>query len=209
LFWADFVGFALIATAVSFVLVKYVRLSATLLGVMIFLFVVMLHVPRVRANPRDRFAWAVVLRDLAFAGGAWALAGSQGWSKLIFAARVCVAPALLFFAVEHFLHPLFAPGVPLEKVTPGWLPLGSLWGYTTGAILLAAGACLLVEKRARATSAVLGLWLIFLTLFIYLPIFAMAAQPAMIEGINYVADTLLFAGTVLLVAGAMRADGMA
>jgi hypothetical protein len=56
---------------------------------------------------------------------------------------------------------------------------------------------------------VLGLWLIFLTLFIYLPIFAMAAQPAMIEGINYVADTLLFAGTVLLVAGAMRADGMA
>jgi hypothetical protein len=40
-------------------------------------------------------------------------------------------------------------------------------------------------------------------LFLYLPIFLTAAQPALLEGINYVADTLLFAGMVLLAAAIM------
>jgi hypothetical protein len=34
-----------------------------------------------------------------------------------------------------------------------------------------------------------------------LPIFLAAAKPALLEGINYVGDTLLFAGGVLLAAG--------
>ena len=38
-----------------------------------------------------------------------------------------------------------------------------------------------------------------------MPIFLTAAQPGLLEGINYVADTLLFAGTVLLAAAIMPA----
>jgi len=42
-----------------------------------------------------------------------------------------------------------------------------------------------------------------LTALIYAPILATAVQSSeMIEGMNYVADTLLFAGTVVLLAGA-------
>ena len=66
LFWAYFVGFALLCAAISIVLMRYVRLSGTLLGVMFFLFVVMIHAPRVAAHPSDRISWAVALRDLSF-----------------------------------------------------------------------------------------------------------------------------------------------
>src|SRR5205814_3889838 len=121
--------------------------------------------------------------------------------------RIVVAIAAIFFAIQHFLHPEFAPGVPLLKVTPAWIPLRPFWGYLTGVILLIAGAALLINKKARMAAAPIGLLMAILALLLYVPILAMASQPPqMLEGINYVADTLLFAGAALLVAGAQSAS---
>lgn len=210
LFWAYFVGCALLCTAASFVLRKYVRLSATLYGAMLFSFVALIHIPNAAQTPSDRIIWAVVLRDTAFAGGAWAFAGSLAVNKRdrwpatqIVIGRICVAVALMFFAVEHFLHPEFAPGVPLAKQTPAWVPLIPLWGYLTGAVSLIAGICLLLKIRARTGAASLGLLMILLTLLLYVPILAVAPQASLVEAINYVADTLLFAGTLLVLAPAL------
>src|SRR5580700_5745482 len=154
-FWPYFVGCALLAAATSLTFRKFVRLSSTLLGWMFFLFVCMIHIPNALAHPKDRFAWAVALRDLSFAGGAWALAGlhsrasSPQQSKwMVLFGRTVVAMAVIFFAVEHFLHPEFAPGVPLEKITPSWVPFPSLWGYIAGAILLVAGIALALNKQS-------------------------------------------------------------
>jgi uncharacterized membrane protein len=200
LFWAYFVGVALIAAALSFVTMKYVRWSATLLGVMFLLFVLMIHAPNVVTNPKDRFLWTVALREIAFAGGAWALAGR----RLAIVSRFLVAIPLIFFAAEHFLHPEFAPGVPLSKLTPAWVPARPLWGYLTGAVLLVAGMALLATQRSRFAVTCAGLVLTLLTLFLYAPILAMASQPAQItEALNYVGDTLLFAGAVLCEAHAV------
>jgi len=125
--WACFVGCALLAAATSLTVRKFVRLSSTLLGLMFFLFVCMIHIPNALANPKDRFAWAVALRDLSFAGGAWALAGlhsrasSPQQSKwMILFGRIVVAIAAIFLAVEHFLHPEFAPGVPFRRRRFRW-----------------------------------------------------------------------------------------
>ena len=74
-FWPYFVGCALVVAATSLTLRKFVRLSSTLLGLMFFLFVCMMHIPNALADPKNRFAWAYALRDLSFAGGARALAG--------------------------------------------------------------------------------------------------------------------------------------
>lgn len=213
LFWTYFVGTALIAASLSIVCMKYVRWSAASLAVMFFLFVLMIHMPRVAANPRDRISWAVMLRDLSFGGGALAFAGSQfvqqgksGASRLIFAGRYCVAIPLIFFAAEHFLHPEFAPGVPLSKLTPAWVPLPLVWAYLTGAALLIAGICTFINKMSRATLTWLGLVITLLTLFLYLPIQVMAPAAQAMEGLNYVADTLLFAGAILLLAAAVAAE---
>jgi uncharacterized membrane protein YphA (DoxX/SURF4 family) len=214
LFWAYFVGFALIATAISFVISKYVPLSAVMVGVMIFLFVLILHVPRVVANPRDRISWAVALRDLAFASGAWALAGSELRAKystnaslLILIGRLVVAIAVIFFGIEHFLHPQFAPGVPLEKLTPAWFPVPALWAFLTGIVLFVGGIALLINRHARLAAIWIGLVMTLLTVLLYLPILATAKRASeMNEGTNYVADTLLFAGTALLLARAIPSE---
>jgi uncharacterized membrane protein len=213
LFWAYFVGCALLAAATSLTVRKFVRLSSTLLGLMFFLFVCMIHIPNALAHPKDRFAWAVALRDLSFAGGAWALAGLHNRASspqpsrwMILFGRIVVAVAAIFFAVEHFLHPEFAPGVPLEKMTPSWVPFPSVWGYLAGAILLAAGIGLALNKKSRIAAASIGASMTVLTLFLYLPILILArggSTPEMNEALNYVADTLLFAGAALVLASAL------
>ncbi|HZW97070.1 MAG TPA: DoxX family membrane protein [Candidatus Eremiobacteraceae bacterium] len=214
LFWTYFVGCALISAATSLVAMRFVRLSATLLGVMFFLFVLMMDLPFAIAHPGNRLAWNFVLRESAFAGGAWALAGSQSqeprtgrrnWMILI--GRFFVAIAVIYFGVEQLLHPEFAPGVPDSKLTPAWVPLHALWGYPVGAFLLVAGTALLLNKWRRSAAASIGVVMTLLTVFLYLPILAVTRDPSlMTDAINFVFDTLLFGGMALLIARALPAD---
>jgi uncharacterized membrane protein len=213
LFVAYFVGCALLAAATSLTVRKFLRLSSSLLGLMFFLFVCMIHIPNALAHPKDRFAWAVALRDLSFSAGAWALAGlhtrasspkAAKWMTLF--GRIVVGIAVIFFAAEHFLHPEFAPGVPLPKMTPLWVPLRSLWGYLAGIILLVAGLGLILNKKSRIAAASIGALMTFLTVFLYLTILILAhgsTTPQINEAINYVADTLLYAGATLALASAL------
>ena len=215
-FWAYFVGCALFAAATSLTVRRFVRLSSTLLGLMFFLFVCMMHIPNAIGDPKNRFAWTYALRDLSFAAGAWALAGlySRGSSPqlskwMISFGRVVIGMAAIFFAVQFFLHPEFAPGFPLEKLTPSWLPFPRVWGDLTGAILLAAGIALALNKKSRMAATSIGALMTVLTLFLYLPIWILArggTTPEIMEAINYVFDTLLYAGTALVLASALPRD---
>jgi uncharacterized membrane protein len=210
LFWAYFVGFALLSASLSIATKTQVRWSGLLFGIMMLLFVAMVHIPRVVATPGDRIPWTIVIREMSFAGGAWVLAGNamggSGESRLITVGRVLIAIAALFFGVEHFLHPAGCPGVPLEKLTPAWIPGRLLIGYLTGAILLVAGASILLARKTRMAATYLGTWILLLVLFIYAPILiAQMSDPSTavkVEGINYFADTLLFAGAILALASA-------
>jgi uncharacterized membrane protein len=210
LFWAYFVGFALLAASLSIAARIQVRWSGLLFGLMMLLFVAMLHFPRALASPGERIPWTIVIRELSFAGGAWILAGNamrgQGGNKLISVGRVLIAIAAIFFGVEHFLHPAGCPGVPLEKLTPAWIPGRLLIGYLTGAILLVSGVSILLAKKTRMAATYLGTWIVLLVLFIYVPLLIVQVSDpsiaAQVEGINYFADTLLFGGAILALASA-------
>jgi len=137
--------------------------------------------------------------------------GGQGGNRLITVGRVLVAFAAIFFGVQHFLHPANVPGVPLEKLTPVWIPGRLLIDYVTGAMLLVAGVAILLARKTRMAATYLGTWIVLLVLFIYGPILIAAlANPSAdvkVEGINYFFDTLLFAGAILALASATpRAD---
>jgi uncharacterized membrane protein len=215
LFWAYFVGLALLAASSSIATKIQVRWSGLLFGIMMFLFVVTLDIPGALSNPGDRFGWTLLIREMTFAGGGWILAGSamreqdrgQFQRTLITVGRVLIAIAAIFYGVEHFLHPLGRPGVPLAKLMPVWIPARPLIGYLTGAILLVAGAAILLARKTRMAATYLGAWIVLLVLFIYGPILIAAlAEPstgAQIEGINYFADTLLFAAVFLALASAI------
>jgi uncharacterized membrane protein len=220
LFWAYLVGFALLSASLSIATKVQVRWSGLLFGIMMFLFVAMLIIPAVLANPRDRFGWTFVCRESSFGGGGWILAGNsilagnavrdqgrgKGGSKLVTVGRVLIAIAAIFYGVEHFRHPANVPGVPLEKLMPAWIPGHLLISYLTGAILLVAGTAILLAKKTRMAATYLGTWIVLLVLFIYGPILiASLSDPSTavkVEGINYFADTLLFAGAILALASA-------
>jgi uncharacterized membrane protein len=211
-FWAYFIGCALFAAATSLTLGKGIRLSSTLLGLMFFLFVCLIYLPGALAHPSSRFAWAYALRDLSFAAGAWALAGHQFRASspqtskgMILFGRLVLAIAAIYYGAEHFLHPNFAPGVPLELKMPPWIPFPSVWGYLTGTILLVAGIALAANRKTRLAAASIGALMTFLTLIPYFLILILAhgSSDGVSEALNYVADTLLYAGSALALASTL------
>jgi hypothetical protein len=67
--------------------------------------------------------------------------------------------------------------------------------------MIACGAGIVFDRKARSSAAVLGTAINFVVLVVYVPL--LVAQPSVAVGLNYFADTLAFGGTVLLLAGAL------
>jgi uncharacterized membrane protein len=211
LFWAYFVGFALIAASLSIGTKTQVRWSGLLFGTMMFLFVAMIHFPgAVRSG--ERILWTIVIREMSFGGGGWVLAGiAMGGShapgkNLITVGRVLIAIAAIFFGLQHFLHPLGLPGVPLEKQMASWIPARPIIDYLTGTFLIVAGFCFLLARKTRMAATYLGAWIVLLVVVIYGPVLIAAlvdpSTAVKVEGLNYFADTLLFGGAILSLARA-------
>ena len=208
-FWVYLVGACFIAAALSLVTGIQTRLSATLLALTFFLFVVLMHTPAWAHHPRNRFGLTFVLRETSFSGGALALAASltersreRGPRILATIARYFVAIPVLFFSFEQFMHGDHVPGVPLEPLTPTWIYGHAIWTYLAAVVYAFAGGLLLVGKKTRAAATWLGLTVLFVELVVYVPI-AVVERASLDNGLNYMADTLMFCGAVLLLAGAM------
>ncbi|MFZ0410498.1 MAG: hypothetical protein WAL51_03195 [Candidatus Acidiferrales bacterium] len=208
-FWAYFVGACFIAAALSMVTRIQARLSASLLALTFFLFVVLMDVPAWAQNPRDRFGLTLALRELAFSGGALALAASfteqwreRGTHILATIARYFVAIPVVFYSFEQFMHGDHVPAVPLEAVTPHYVFGHAIWTYLAAVVYAAAGIPLLFGKKTRAAATWVGLSVLFVELVVYVPI-AIVQRASLDNGLNYLGDTLMFCGAVLLLAGAM------
>jgi uncharacterized membrane protein len=209
MFWTYFVGTALIAAAFSIALRKYSALAAALLGIMLFCFVAMMHIPGLVAAPKDRFALAILLRDSSFGAGALALALGQaplrGSRTMILLLRYVIAIAAVIFGVEHFLHPQYVPVIPLRMPMPAWFPAHSVLAYVTGGVLIACGLALIVNWHARSAAAWLGIFVFWVVMAVYLPIL-IANIGDISKGLNYFADTLVFSGSALLLAGILPGE---
>jgi uncharacterized membrane protein len=209
LFWIYFVGVALIVASVSIATKIQVHWSGLLFGIMMFLFVAMIHLPGA-IKTGDRIIWTIVIREMSFGGGGLVLAGvalgqlrGKG-NSLITVGRLLIAIAAIFFGVQHFLHPLGVPGVPLAKQMPTWIPARSVIDYLTGAFLIVGGISLLIARKTRVAATYLGTWILLLVVGYYGPMLIGAlldsSAGAKLEGLNYFADTLLFGATILTLA---------
>ena len=116
-------------------------------------------------------------------------------------ARYFIAIPVLFYSVEQFLHSDHVPGIPLEMVTPRWIYGHAIWTYLAAAVYAVASPLLLVGKKTRAAAMWLGLTVLFVILVVYVPV--AVVERANLESFNYMADTLMYGGAVLLLAGAM------
>jgi uncharacterized membrane protein len=208
--WAYLTGLAFLCASVSIAILVKARLASFLVGMTMLIFVIVMDIPGVVVQPGNRFSWALALRQLAFSGGAFAFAMSlsstqirqlsrvQPHSALAAIPRFFVGLPSIFYGVQHLLHPEYVPGVPLNKLTPDWIPGRIFLSYLVGVILILAGICLLVNKKTRLAAISLGLTILLTVLWIYLPM--LLAAPKDVVALNFFFDTLLFSGAILLLA---------
>jgi uncharacterized membrane protein len=209
-FWTYLVGTGFFCAAISITVLVQARLAATLVGMTFFMFVLTMDLPAAAvANPHNRFFWALAARELAFSGGALALALNPMLAKaprMGHATSWMVIPRwflgipALFYGLMHLLHPAYVPGIPLNKLTPEWIPGRIALSYWVGVVLIAAGACLIVNKKTRMAATLLALTILLTLLWIYLPM--LLAAPTTLLALNFFFDTLLFCGAILLVGNA-------
>jgi uncharacterized membrane protein len=76
-FWTYFTAIALLAGGID-ILIKRTRMMAAMLsGIMIFLWFLLLHIPRTMEAPQDKGEWMGVFESLAFSGIFLVLAGME------------------------------------------------------------------------------------------------------------------------------------
>jgi uncharacterized membrane protein len=226
LFWAYFVGTALMAAALSIAAQKESQLAAALLGIMLLLFVPMIHIPSCFAKPFDQTRVTMVFRDSTLSAGAFSFAalqaekwqrglyrglgfalGSAFWKKVPAIARVVVGISVAYFGIQHLRAPDFAPGFPQEGpgvlvTMPSWIPAHAFWGYLTGAIMIGCGLALLTNWRSRTAASVLAAVVLILIVFVYIPLTLRNASNIAL-GLNYLAIHFALAGDALLLASAL------
>ena len=210
-FIAYFVGVAHVAAALSIVARRYIRWSAICMAIMFGLFVVLLHLRGVILQPTNRLFWMISLRDSTFGIGAVALYAyevKERWPKrantLATIASFWGAAAVIIFGLHHFVHPEFSPGVPDSRPTPAWVPAPHAFAYLVGIILTALGTAMLFKKTTKLATTYAGAVMTFLSMALFGPDLFLARDVSQyITGINFVFDTLLFAGTLLVIARAM------
>jgi uncharacterized membrane protein len=184
-FWACFTGIALIAAALAIVARKWDRWAATLLGSMIFLWVILLHTSRLAARPHDQGEWRGIFQALAMSGFAFVLAGTlvrtgnsiaparsrfaggmNGLAK--FGTRIgphFVAVSMVAFGVQHFIYSEVA-----AAQVPVWIPGTVIGNYLSGTALLATGVGLLFRRSARMAAGFLGMLIFLSVIFVHAPI---------------------------------------
>ena len=183
-FWACFTGVALMAAAVGIVFRIWDRWAATLLGTMIFLWVLLLHTSRIAARPDDFGEWRGIFQALAMSGCAFALAQSVARRQqavetppkglvrsLITVSELGARLAPYFIGVsmaalglEHFVFAkVTAPQVPV------WIPGTVVGNYLSGTALIAVGAGICFQRTGRRASTLLGIIMFLSMLFVHAP----------------------------------------
>lgn len=207
IFLTYFVGACLIAASLSILFRKLPGLSAALVGVMFLFFEALMHIPIAVKFPHERIAWVIVVRDFTFCWGALSLAATyttkwriHGTHWLISAARICMGGFIIFYGVQHFLHPELVPGVPLRQLTPAFVPGHLLWGYLTGVVYVVGGTFLLVKRTARLAAMWLGCFIICMVLICAVPFMI---QRGDVAGLNVPLDNLMLSGALLCLSGSL------
>ena len=172
--WTYFGGLILIAAGIGICWDRTARLAGTFLGVAIFLWVWMLHVPRALGTQEVRVEWTSVFQALAFSGGAFLLASAlpSPMPRALEvvreagngAGRHFIALAMAFFGVEHFYFAGFYTGL-----VPGWLAYPALWVKVGGVALLAASAGILWDGSVRLAATLLGAMLLSWAILVHGP----------------------------------------
>ena len=157
-FLAVVFGLLLAGAGACIIAGRWVRPAATSLAVLLSLWVLLLLLPRMIADPASGGAWTGAFEVLALASAAWVLAGVPAARR---AGCLCFAASLLVFGVLHFIYRDY-----VAFVIPAWIPAHLFWAYLTGVAHIAAGLAIAARVKARLAAALaavmFGSWVLIL-----------------------------------------------
>ncbi len=204
-------GAVLIVAGMSILANCKARFSATVLGLLFLLCVLLLHTQRLSAviyNGNDRTR---ALEPLALAGAALVLArtlavdgpNSRGWNALVEwlskLGRWLFAGSMVIFGVQHFMY----AGFIATLVTP-WIPGHLFWVYLTGVGMMVAGLCIAINKLGGLAATWLGIMFLLWVIVLHGP--RVAAQLRNADEMSSLLVALAMGGASFVVAQALKKD---
>ncbi|MBS1524537.1 MAG: hypothetical protein JST19_02745 [Bacteroidetes bacterium] len=167
--------FSILITAAGLCIILNIRgrpVSAVL-GALLLLIVIVFHIPYALMNtPQHFFVWVNPLKEFAFGGGAFVVAGTlrkEGKTsapidfleKFIPYSRFAFAILLVLFGWSHFLYADF-----VATLIPNWIPAHMFWTCFAGGALIAGGLGIMIRSRLAALLTGIMLFAWFLVLHI-------------------------------------------
>jgi uncharacterized membrane protein len=144
---------------------RTLRTAAMTLGGFLFIFTLLLDVPKYAANIGSIPLRTIVFEPLALACLAWLLPGEgdmPGW--LTRASRYLLAVCLIVFGVDHFLALAF-----IATLIPNWILFHVFWVAFFGVAFIAAGLSIGLNVLQRWGAAGLGLMFGIWVVTLHLP----------------------------------------
>jgi uncharacterized membrane protein YphA (DoxX/SURF4 family) len=175
------VGLVLILSGVSILSGFKARLTATLLGGLFLLSVILLHIPgRFLSGELSLGAWSNTLKALAFAGSSFVVASTfpdpetddgrrqrfpiRLLEKLIPYGEYALAVMVIVFGTDHFLYTAF-----VATLVPAWIPWHVFWTYFAGIALIASGLAILVGIVQHLAATMLGAMMFAWVFILHIP----------------------------------------
>jgi uncharacterized membrane protein len=184
------------------------------LGFFFCLLILVFHLPyRLIISPNKAYhlgVWAETLKELAFCGGAFVMAGSYGENgsanreknsftalleKLIPLGRIFFSITMILFGYSHFLYTEF-----VSPMVPKWFGIPVFWTYFGGVALIGSGTAIMFKILIRPVAFLLATMLFLWFILVHVPNAIVDPYTANGNRIVSAFDALLFCGVALVIA---------
>ena len=216
--WAYIFGIFLITAGMAIIFEKRAKEVFLILGGIFLVFFLLAQIPyELFSQPNHIYhlgLWTNPLKELAYAGGAFVIAGTYKneninlqntnalftiLEKLIPFGSIFFCITMISFGIAHFMYADF-----VAKMVPVWFPDHPFWTYFAAVALIGSGICIVLNIRRKIMAFLLSLMIFLWFVMLHLP--NAFANPTMDRGNELASafDALLFSGTALAIAFGLK-----
>ena len=214
LYFAYLVGILLVIAGSAIALNIKTKFFAYILGCLFLFFFIFCYVPYELFispyNPIHLGLWINALKEFAYAGGAFAIAGNapeyandiKGKSKLIgFLEKIAPFGRIMFsitmisFGVSHFYYT-----DTVQNMVPDWISFHLFWTYFAGIALIGSGIAIILKFRIKLIGNLLAIMIFLWLILLHIP--GAIANPVSNNGneVTSMFSALAFSGIAFVIA---------
>jgi uncharacterized membrane protein YphA (DoxX/SURF4 family) len=167
---------ALFSAGVTFLTDWNIRLGAGVLAGVLFLRILLIHLPNLLTHLHDPGPWTSTFEMIALSGVALALAtspaiSSRNANNAFTVSRLLFAISLIVFGIQHVMYGAF-----IANLIPSWIPLRLFFAYFVGAAFFAASLSFITKVKASLAGFMLGVMFLIWVVILHAPRIAAASR---------------------------------